>query len=96
MGGTTPSSSALIVATAATAPAAPRVWPIDDLVAVTLTLRGVVAHERVDAHELGRVALAGAGGVGADEVDVAGLQAGLVQGATRGPDGARCRRARAW
>ncbi len=51
-------------------------------------LRSVLADERIDAHQLGRVALAGAGGVGADKVDVARFEARLVEGSPGCPDGA--------
>ena len=81
------------MATAATAPAAPSVCPIDDFVAVTLTSLGVLADERVDGDELGRVALRRARGVGAHEVDRGRVEAALLERAARGPHGARRRRA---
>ena len=62
------------------------------LVAVMLTCRRVVAEQRPDGRQLGRVALRRARGVGADEVDLGGLDAGLVERPSGGPQRARAAR----
>ena len=58
-------------------------------------LAGVLADERVDGDQLGRVALGRARGVGADEVDALGAQAGLLERAAGGAHGAARRPATA-
>ena len=68
------------------APAAPRVWPSIDLLAVTATRPTPVAEDRPDRLELGPVALGGRGRVGVDVVHLRRREAGLLERASGGPD----------
>ncbi len=76
----------MIVETASIAPAAPSVWPIIDLLAVTGTDAARLAEDRLDRLELRLVALGRGRRMGVHVIDLVGRHAGLLDGAPRRPD----------